>query len=108
MSMEIITEEILIKCVADRWLGQYEDCLDQKQIRGSTPREIHEKLLDLDDTATSETVKEIIGNGSWTRVTECSNCGNEENKYLVAFGLNEICGDCVAEIIKISELGKDI
>lgn len=107
MSIELITEQSLTEGVADRWLAQYQGELDTTQCLGRTPRKVHEELLGLGDNPSKEDIDKIIGNDSWTRVPECSNCDREENKYLVSVGIEELCGVCVQNIAEISE-GLDI
>lgn len=93
--MKLITERTLIRGVADAWARQYPE-------RSGDEAEIKRKLISLDkETATSEEIKEIIGNDSWTSIT-CDECGNSVS-LVVQVGQEPdyesntaaLCADCL-------------
>jgi hypothetical protein len=77
--MTITTQRDAIKMVAFRWERQYSTRMNEMLgWMHKTPREVHAELLGLNlDTATAEDIEKIIGNGSWTRLPECGECGQQ-------------------------------
>ena len=75
--MEVITERVRIREVAARWRAQYPKSRENKW----------EKLKALDiETATADEVEAIIGNRSWTRLEECSDCKATDLPLVVQVG----------------------
>ncbi len=88
--MRVITTRKLIQGVAQHWRNQYPD----------SKMDIYEKLAALDaETATANDVNQIIGNGSWTRIT-CEECKNEVSE-VVHFGEDYdtfcVCKECLTK-----------
>ena len=100
----LVTRQILANGVAARWAAQY--------ARGSaTPRhnDVLNRLLALPIPADPDEVDRIIGNGSWTRVPTCSQCGNEHASAVVVVGEIRdyesstaiLCGDCLSRSLAL-------
>lgn len=104
--MEVITKQQLINTVAERFKGQYfragwRDASFFRH-RGTSPKLVHEQLVELGDDATGEQVAEIIGNSGWTR-NECDEC-QREREVVVQLGEElsyesstaKVCLECLA------------
>lgn len=84
--MKIITPFTLAQEAAKRWSEQYGTNL---WARDSGKQEIARQLNALEKLGhpiQPETVEEIIGNRSWTRIYKCDECGTEEPPLVVQLG----------------------
>ncbi len=103
---KIPSEREQIKDVAARWAEQY---YDASETMWPDKHNIKIKLLSLDtETATSEDVKEIIGNYSWVSPYKCSECACISYD-IVCLGEPEdydsntawICKDCLVKALEL-------
>ena len=72
---------------------------------------IHAKLVALDtETATAADVAAIIGNESWVRVEDCSDCGAKYLKSVTQLGEEPdyesqtayVCDDCLRKALALA------
>lgn len=91
--MRIITDEILAKDVASRWLAQY----PKSRYEGTPKWDVYKKLVDLGENAKPDTVCNVIGNNSWVGIL-CYSCAKNVEKAVVLKGCDGdffICLDCL-------------
>lgn len=107
--MELITEQLKIKTVAERWRDQYLDKSSRKwkPCKNTTGEFIYQKLLELPESVTVEDVVKIIGNNSWT-VIRCHECKQEVKAAIwlgEALGWESnsalICLECLQKAIEL-------
>ena len=73
--MELLNERNQVRAVPAKWAKQYGKGTYGCDRRG---RLVGKELAAMDvETATAETVAEIIGNGSWVKEQTCHECGAE-------------------------------
>lgn len=108
--MKLITERTLIREMAERWATQYPR---GKSEPGSSSQRIYKKLLALDkEKATAKDVADIVGNDSWTRVCDCSECGTTP-QVIVQVGEEPdyesrtayLCPSCLQKAVKLVQKG---
>lgn len=73
--IKIITRHSLAAQAAVKWKRQYPE---DKMILSGRTKNIHEQLVALGPIPNPDDVDRIIGNNSWTRVPDCSNCNQDE------------------------------
>jgi len=91
--MKLITRQILANEVVQRWKEQYPNDKD----------DIRKKLEALGDIKNPDDIDHIIGNGSWTRVPCCSECGKDNLELVIMVGEEPdydadtawLCADCI-------------
>jgi len=107
--MKVITEQVLIKEVADRWKSAYfrdGHWMNYKSWKGEQPQTIYKKLRKLPKDATAAQVELIIGNRSWTNFY-CLECGEEiHQEAVIEFGTHQfkdaqwhVCLKCLKEAV---------
>jgi hypothetical protein len=104
--MRIITRQTLANNVAQKWKEQYYSEMTKKWIKSpyfGGSEIIYKKLLSLGKNPNPDNVDEVIGNGSWTKVHGCCECGKSDLPLVVEIGeeldyessTTWICFDCL-------------
>jgi hypothetical protein len=75
--VEVITRQSLANKAAGQWAGQYGG-----SAAGSWHWEVGERLRALGENPDLDAVDAAIGNGSWTLVPACSECGREAEEVV--------------------------
>jgi len=68
---------------------------------------VHDQLLALGSSPDPDDVDRVIGNGSWTRVPECDECGAGDQPFVIQVGqppdyesrTAKLCGSCCRQAI---------
>ena len=98
--MELITRNLLARTAALRWKRQYPD--DKKK---------QPELEALGDTPHPDDVDSVIGNGTWTEVPECNECGGRNLPAVVRVGDEPdydsqtawLCLECLRKAVTLAE-----
>ena len=84
----MVTRQGQVATVAERWKAQYHTREGWTQVMGGSSRDYYDRLAALDlSTATTDDVKAIIGNDSWTYL-DCGGCGKGADA-VVLFGADD-------------------
>lgn len=110
--MMLITREILADEAPKRFLIQYGGRRDVKSWRGVTNGEMVDSLNALLTPIDADEVDRIIGNGSWTRVPTCDDCGQDGLAAVMQVGQEpdyesstaHICQNCL--LVALNIIGK--
>jgi len=98
--VEIITRQTLANDAVNQWANQYR--IGKGPVSDSEKVETYSKLKSLGNHPDPNSVDKIIGNGSWTRVPFCSECGSEDNDFVISIAdadeSMELCEDCIDKI----------
>lgn len=103
--MKLITRQSLANQAAERWLRQY-TYRDGDVEPGR--KDVYERLLALGETPEPNSVDSVIGNNSWTKPNDCSECGMN---FDVVVELGEepgyesstvwLCFDCLLRAVEL-------
>ena len=97
--MKVITRNTLAAIATERWRVQYKKDLNT----GNDKDKIYSALVALGKTPAPEAVNKAIGNGSWTQVPDCSECGKKNERHIIQVGEESdyesntayLCGTCI-------------
>lgn len=106
--MRVITRRTLATIAAERWKLQY---LRRDAWYLEASRVVYERLAALGPTPEPDAVDAIVGNGSWTDIHECHECGAEGKPALVEVGefsledscTARLCLDCLLKAVAMAE-----
>jgi len=84
--MKIITPQTLAQDTPRRWREQYGDPFWEKDKEKKNITRQLDAIEKLGHPIQPETIEAIIGNGSWTRVSKCDECGVESPDLVVEIG----------------------
>lgn len=104
---EKITRESRARGVAESWRGRYKK---GAKTRYHDCNETYASLKALGETPNPDEVDCIIGNTSWTRVEECTQCGKEDAPFVVQVGDEPdyesrtawLCPDCIKALYEFA------
>lgn len=101
--MELVTRQSQANEVLERWEKQY----DRKYAELPEKKVIRDRLKELSSTPIPDEVDDIIGNGAWTRLQECDECGNQDAVVVLGEELDDesamafICRSCLEKAIAL-------
>jgi hypothetical protein len=106
--VRIITRRMMAASAAERWKWQY---LRNGAWYSERVRETHERLAALGSTPGPDDVDAVVGNGSWTDIHECHECGEGGKPVLVEMGESphedsytaRLCLDCLRKGVAMAE-----
>jgi hypothetical protein len=109
--MKLINRKILSESAAEEWKSQYCKKGPWMHVHTGSPEVIYGKLKALGSSPDPDMVDHVIGNGSWTRVPDCDECGGADVGQVVRIGEDmsyesntaHVCVNCIKSALNIIE-----
>ena len=105
--MKLITRKTQASGAAERWHLQYPEKDEQRN-------RIYLELIDLGPNPDPNAVDDVIGNGSWTNTSRCSEC-NKKNSPVISFDIGDdrfygrvyCCHECLQKAVNLIRKGDE-